>query len=35
MPTKVSYGQDGSDTNSVGTPDYRSRTANMHTFTIP
>jgi hypothetical protein len=32
MLTKVSYSQDGSDTNSVGTPDYPSGIPDMHTI---
>jgi hypothetical protein len=35
MLTKVSYSQDGSDTNSVGTPDYPSRIPDMHTIHDP
>jgi hypothetical protein len=32
MLAKVSYSQDGSDTNSVGTPDYPSEIPDMHTI---
>jgi hypothetical protein len=32
MLTKVSYSQDSSDTNSVGTPDYPSGIPDMHTI---
>jgi hypothetical protein len=35
MLTKVSYCQDGSDTNSVGTPDYPSGIPDMHTIHDP
>jgi hypothetical protein len=35
MLTKVPYSQDGSDTNSVGTPDYPSGIPNMHTIHDP
>jgi hypothetical protein len=35
MLTKVSYSQDGSDTNSVGTPDYPSGIRDMHTIHDP
>jgi hypothetical protein len=35
MLTKVSYSQDGSDTNSVGTPDYPSGIPDMHTIHDP
>jgi hypothetical protein len=35
MLTKVSYSQDGSDTNSVGTPDYPSEIPDMHTIHDP
>jgi hypothetical protein len=35
MLTKVSYSQDGSDTNSVGTPDYPSKIPDMHTIRDP
>jgi hypothetical protein len=35
MLTKVSYSQDGSNTNSVGTPDYPSRIPDMHTIHDP
>jgi hypothetical protein len=35
MLTKVSYSQDGSDTNSVGTPDYLSGIPDMHTIHDP
>jgi hypothetical protein len=31
----VSYSQDGSDTSSVGAPDWLSETPVMHSFTIP
>jgi hypothetical protein len=35
MLTKVSYSQDDSDTNSVGTPDYPSGIPDMHTIHDP
>jgi hypothetical protein len=35
MLTKVFYSQDGSNTNSVGTPDYPSRIPDMHTIHDP
>jgi hypothetical protein len=35
MLTKVSYSQDGSDTNSLGTPDYPSGIPDMHTIHDP
>jgi hypothetical protein len=35
MLTKVCYSQDGSDTNSVGTPDYPSGIPDMHTIHDP
>jgi hypothetical protein len=35
MLTKVSYSQDGSDTNYVGTPDYPSGIPDMHTIHDP
>jgi hypothetical protein len=35
MLTKVSYSQDGSDTNSVGTPVYHSAIPVMHTTHDP
>jgi hypothetical protein len=35
MLTKGSYSQDGSDTNSVGTPDYPSWIPDMHTIHDP